>query len=108
MHATELLDTSLLCTVLPVSCPVSAALMPADGTVKDSVVKQSANGGNVDVDNGDATCIAPGMASTFLPGACWCHTVLHLPELPGMLLPILSRCLAVLQAATSCGPQKQL
>ena len=26
--------------------------MPADGTVEDSIVKQSANGGNVDVDNG--------------------------------------------------------
>ena len=33
--------------------------MPADGIVENSIVKQSANGGNVDVDNGDATCIAP-------------------------------------------------
>ena len=33
--------------------------MPADGTVENSVVKQSANGGNVDVNNGGATCIVP-------------------------------------------------
>ena len=42
--------------VLPL---VSCSLMPADGTVENSIVKQSANGGNVDVDNGGATCIAP-------------------------------------------------
>ena len=34
--------------------------MPADGTVENSIVKQSANGGNVDVDNDyGAACIAP-------------------------------------------------
>eukprot|EP00891_Asterochloris_glomerata_P008530 jgi/Astpho2/8530/Aster-05565 len=34
-----------------------------DGTVENSFVKQSANGGNVDVENGDAACIAPVMNS---------------------------------------------
>ena len=62
MHATKLLAHH--CTLLPVSGPPSAASMPADGTVQDSIVKQSANGGDVDVDNGDATCNAPGTVPT--------------------------------------------
>ena len=53
------LGSQPICTLLFVSCPSSAALMPADGTVENSIVKQSANGGNIDVDNGDATCSAP-------------------------------------------------
>ena len=69
------LGSQLICTLLFVSCPSSAALMPADGTVENSIVKQSANGGNVDVDNGDATCNAPVPAFQvcFLPCACWRH-----------------------------------
>ena len=58
----------VFCTALHVSSPLSTALMPADGTVKDSYVKQSADGGKVDVDNGGATCIAPVTVCT--PALC--------------------------------------
>ena len=59
--------------------------MPADGTVDNSIVKQSANGGNVDVDNGDAACIAP---------VTVCKSVLCLVRIGAMIvLPLLScRC----------------
>ena len=75
----------LVSTLHPVSCPSSAALMPADGTVDNSIVKQSANGGNVDVDNGDAACIAP---------VTVCKSVLCLVRIGAMIvLPLLScRC----------------
>ena len=86
------LGSQLISTVAPVSCPLSAALMPADGTVENSIVKQSANGGNVDVDNGDATCSAPVTACKpyFLPCACWRHDCGALAELSGTLSPLLS------------------
>ena len=72
----------LVSTLHPVSCPSSAALMPADGTVENSFVKQSANGGNVDVENGDAACIAPVMV---------CNAVLCLVHVGAtIVLPLLS------------------
>ncbi len=59
--------------------------MPADGTVENSIVKQSANGGNVDVDNGGAACIAPVMM---------CNAILCLVHVGATIaLPLLScRC----------------
>ena len=87
------------------SCPLlSAPLMLADGTVDNSIVKQSANGGKVAVDNYGAACSAPVTAcnpvlSRAMTTAC---------TAPAELAPVLSWHLAVLQAAASCGPQQQL
>ena len=80
LHASGLLahQSSALCFCLPL-CQL--LLMPADGTVKDSYVKQSANGGKVDVDNGDATCIAP--VTVYNPVLCLVHVgaMIVLPQL---------------------------
>ena len=76
-------------TTLTVSYPLSAAQMPADGTVENSFVKQSANGGKVAVDNYGATCSAPVMACN--PAVCLVHVgtiVVHVSAM--IVLPLLS------------------
>ena len=56
--------------------------MLADGTVENSIVKQSANGGKVDVDNGELPSIVPVVVCT--PALCLAHVGIL------VVLPLLS------------------
>ena len=79
--------------VLPL---VRCSLMPADGTVENSIVKQSANGGKVDVDNGELTCKVPVMVHP---------CALCLAQVDAMsIAPLLAAALAEVPLLLSCRP----
>ena len=86
--------------------------MPADGTVDYSIVKQSANGGKVDVDNGDAACIVPLTVVACTP-ALWLARVggkIVLPIGAMIVLALLSfqaRCCPS-ESAPCCAPGRHL